>query len=300
MEEFILSHEDQEEYNDFVAEFSKKGLAIKNDVDPLSDDEVRSIINECYDSRGHKPPERVRRVPSPIAALDYASKEGKTSYDWCYGSMDANWLAFYMYFKYKKGKVKETAVLSGFEKALKLGWFIAYDDLCVVSDLPISLHIDEEHRLHKEDGPAAEYSDGFCLYYWHGISLNKSKMGDGDDWVITNPERITADVINKESNAELKRIMIEKIGHEKYLKISGAKPIHEDEYGQLYSIPMNNREEARVVRVENSTHNGDGSVDIYFIPVPPRDDNDNVIDTAEKAVKWTFPGVRVYSPLVET
>jgi hypothetical protein len=65
--------------------------------------------------------------------------------------------------------------------------------------------LDEQGRLHCEDGPAALFNDGFSLYAWHGVWLL------GKEWIITDPERITAKVFQNESDLRVKRVMIERL-----------------------------------------------------------------------------------------
>jgi hypothetical protein len=65
--------------------------------------------------------------------------------------------------------------------------------------------LDEQRRLHCEDGPAALFNDGFSLYAWHGIWLL------GKEWIITDPERITAKAIKNENDPDIKRLMTERL-----------------------------------------------------------------------------------------
>jgi hypothetical protein len=65
--------------------------------------------------------------------------------------------------------------------------------------------LDEQGRLHCEDGPAVLFHDGFSLYAWHGVWLL------GKEWIITDPERITAETIENENHPEVKRAMIERL-----------------------------------------------------------------------------------------
>jgi hypothetical protein len=64
---------------------------------------------------------------------------------------------------------------------------------------------DEQGRLHCEDGPAILFNDGFSVYAWHGVQLLRKK------WIITNPEKITAETIENESDPEVKRVMTERL-----------------------------------------------------------------------------------------
>ncbi len=47
-------------------------------------------------------------------------------------------------------------------------WFFPVDGLCLVSDRPRFLNLDQNHRFHAEDQPAVVFSDGFSLFVTHG------------------------------------------------------------------------------------------------------------------------------------
>ncbi|MFG2004041.1 pentapeptide repeat-containing protein [Spirillospora sp. NPDC048911] len=54
------------------------------------------------------------------------------------------------------------------------GWW-PFERVCVVSERPIEIHVEPWHeggqagvRLHRRDGPAMRYRDGWCLYALHG------------------------------------------------------------------------------------------------------------------------------------
>jgi hypothetical protein len=64
---------------------------------------------------------------------------------------------------------------------------------------------DEQGRLHCEDGPAILFNDGFSVYAWHGMRLF------GKEWIITDPERITAETIENENDPKIKRVMTERL-----------------------------------------------------------------------------------------
>jgi hypothetical protein len=65
--------------------------------------------------------------------------------------------------------------------------------------------LDNRGRLHCENGPAVLFNDGFSVYAWRGVGLFKNK------WIITNPERITAEMIENEENIFIERVMIERL-----------------------------------------------------------------------------------------
>ncbi len=105
--------------------------------------------------------------------------------------------------------------------AMSAGWAIVFPDVAFMVDRPSALHLDDQGRLHCEDGPAIAYRDGWGLFRWHGFTV--------PEFVITNPERITLEIIDGEGNAETKRIMIERFGIGRYLHESGATLVDFDQ-----------------------------------------------------------------------
>jgi hypothetical protein len=63
--------------------------------------------------------------------------------------------------------------------------------------------------------------------------------------------------------------MINKYGQSKYLIDSGAKQIHQDDFGTLYRKEIANDEPLVMVKVVNSTPESDGSFKDYFIRCHP-------------------------------
>ena len=83
-------------------------------------------------------------------------------------------------------------------------------------------HVDDQNRIHREDGPALEWPHS-KIYAWHGLKVPKS--------VATQPEKITVGAINAQKNIEVRRVMIERFGYKRY--ISDMPIIHEDATGLL-------------------------------------------------------------------
>lgn len=57
----------------------------------------------------------------------------------------------------------------------------------VLSERPLRLERNEEGMLHREDGAAAVYRDGWSLQAWHGVGVAR--------WVIDQPELVTPEMI---------------------------------------------------------------------------------------------------------
>lgn len=165
--------------------------------------------------------------------------------------------------------------------------YIFYEGYAFACESPTRLSLDEGGRLHSEFGPAISSLDGFSMHSWHGSTVAS--------WIIEHPERINVPGIMKEFNAEVRRVMIERYGLEKFIKASGAQQIHRDECGVLYRKEFEDDEPLVMVKVKNSSKEPDGSYKHYFLRVPPD------MKTAREAVAWTFAmDEKSYNPEQQT
>jgi hypothetical protein len=106
---------------------------------------------------------------------------------------------------------------------------------------------------------------------------------------------LTADRISAESNAELRRVMLEHFGYDRYLREAGARTLHQDETGTLWYLALPGDEPLVMVEVVNATPEPDGTSRVYWLRVPP------TTRTAREGVAWTF-GLTAdeYQPMVQT
>ncbi|WP_307168478.1 DUF6745 domain-containing protein [Streptomyces sp. B3I7] len=195
------------------------------------------------------------------------------------GQHDAPWLAA---FATDGGPVEALT-----EVCRSAGWWWPYSRVVVVSERPAALHQDEAGRLDNGEGPALAYPDGFALHAWRGMPVPAD--------FLTELADLTPRRIHKEENAELRRVMLEFYGYDRYLKDSGAQPLHRDETGTLWRIDLVGDEPLVMVEVLNSTPEPDGTHRTYWLRVPP------TTRTAKEGVAWTF-GVTAeeYVPLQQT
>ncbi|MFD5203966.1 DUF6745 domain-containing protein [Streptomyces sp. NPDC058375] len=195
------------------------------------------------------------------------------------GQHDAAWLAAF------DGRGDR---LTGLAKvARNAGWWWPYERAVVISERPDILHRDEAGRLDHGEGPALAYGDGFALHAWRGMPVPAAFLAELSS---LTPERIRA-----EENAELRRVMLEYYGYDRYLTESGAEPVHRDETGILWRIALDGDEDVVMVEVVNSTPEPDGTYRTYWLRVPP------ATRTAKDGVAWTF-GLEgaAYTPVRQT
>ncbi|WP_222314154.1 DUF6745 domain-containing protein [Streptomyces cavourensis] len=195
------------------------------------------------------------------------------------GQHDAAWLAAF------DGRGDRLTGLA--EVARNAGWWWPYERALVISERPEVLHRDEAGRLDHGEGPALAYRDGFALYAWRGMPVPAAFLAE---LASLTPQRI-----REEENAELRRVMLEYYGYDRYLTESGAEPVHRDETGILWRIALDGDEDVVMVEVVNSTPEPDGTHRTYWLRVPPG------TRTAKDGVAWTF-GLEgaAYAPVRQT
>ncbi len=204
-----------------------------------------------------------------------------TMLDALLGQHDAAWLAALADAPELAGPAATAAT------AAATGWWWPYSDVVLLAERPVVLHQDEPGRLHCAEGPALAFPDGFALHAWRGMPMPA-------DFLDRLPSLTPAE-IRAEDNAELRRVMLEHYGYDRYLAESGAKPVHRDETGVLWRIELDGDEPVVTVEVVNSTPEPDGTHRVYWLRVPPR------ISTAREGVAWTFGlTAEAYQPIRQT
>ncbi len=159
--------------------------------------------------------------------------------------------------------------------------------ICFLCEAPKHATVNERNQLHNDTGAAMEFSDGFKLFAWSGVVVPAE--------AVESTDKLSIDQIDKEQNAEVRRILIQQYGLERYLEDSGARQIDADEFGVLYKKSLPNDEPVVVVKVTNRTPEPDGSRKFYFLRVPP------YMTSARNAVAWTFNmSPDEYAPNVQT
>lgn len=196
------------------------------------------------------------------------------------GQHDAAWLCAF--------ETDQGAPLEGLAAvARSAGWWWPYERLAVLCERPVELHRDEAGRLDRGDGPALAFPDGFALYAWRGMPVPAE--------FLAGLGALTPGRIRDEENAELRRVMLEYYGYDRYLAESDAEPVHRDDTGILWRMPLPGDEDVVMVEVVNSTPEPDGTSRTYWLRVPPD------TRTARQGVAWTFGlDAQEYAPVRET
>jgi hypothetical protein len=106
----------------------------------------------------------------------------------------------------RSGEAQETllekwlGVFEAFEAGAWIMWIGA--GMLYVAEIPRQVLLDDQGRLHSADGPAFVWLDDIHGFYWHGIYV--------PDYVIMQPAEISVAKIAAQTNADVRRVMIER------------------------------------------------------------------------------------------
>jgi hypothetical protein len=203
------------------------------------------------------------------------------------GQHDAMWIGAFDAGRRMHG-IEQPRALDGWAAlARSCGWWWAFRDTAFACERQTRLRLDERDRLHAADGPALRFRDGFAVYAIHGVRV--------EPWIVDEPARISPAEIDAEQNSEVRRVLMDIYGIERYLDDAGAIPFAHDAFGTLYRIPHRGHPSIVLVKVRNATPEPDGTWKDYFLRVPPD------MLTPREAVAWTFGlDAPEYAPQTET
>ncbi|MGC9666065.1 DUF6745 domain-containing protein [Planosporangium sp. 12N6] len=221
-------------------------------------------------------------------AAGWASAARTCLLDAVYGQHDAAWLATFTAGDRLRPQAGMVAGLHGLAAvARSAGWWWPFADLVILTERPVVLERDNVGRLHRGEGAALGYPDGYGLHAWRGMPIPAE--------LVDELPRLTVERIRVEANAEVRRVMLEHFGYERYLREAGATRRGEDEAGVLWQVWLPNDEPLVMVEVVNSTPEPDGTHRRYWLRVPP------TTRTPREGVAWTFGlTAEEYAPLVQT
>lgn len=149
---------------------------------------------------------------------------------------------------------------------------IPYENVCFVIDKPIEAHFEDGH-LHREDGPAVLFGDGYGSYSLNGVKVS-------EELVMTPPEDIDVMDVLKTKNAEVRREIVRKIGVKRLCKKLNSKTIDKmGDYELLVLDIPDMTTEPRYLKMKNP------SIGTWHVEgVPPN------INTCQEALTWRTHG----------
>jgi len=267
-----------------VEEWREKYLAVGRQTGPCDREAAEGYIKEAYQERGLEPPKQIIWVPSVMAGCTEAARLANNGQEptaaqireqvsqACYGQHDVYWLSYYAFARDVLGLTSEANPTPQLKVAEHVCWWWPFENICVVSERPTKLCIDDEGRLHCEDGKALEFSDGWGFSSWHGTRIP-------DEWVTTDKNELDPALALTWPQIEQRRCAAEIIGWGKVLERVKYKVIDNNpdpHVGMLISVDLPDAPDSRFLKALCGTGR------TIALPVP------NNMTTAEEANCWTY------------
>lgn len=273
---YSLTPEQEQKFEEYMDRWIKIGLST-DPITPERFEKAKESAKLAYELSGLTPPEKFYLADSPIAAVKLAKELGAEENEITifnkvfYGNHDASWLCFYEFARDELG-MSELNELNGIiELAKNSGWVNFFDEAVIIQHPPEVLKLDDQKRLHCEDGPAVRYRDGTEIYVWHGVTIP-------DEW-IRDPGHLTAKIALNWENIEERRCACEILGWARILSDLDAVTIDADddpEIGVLVEVDLPDSGKERFLRVLCGTRRE------FALPVPLE------MKTAWEANAWTY------------
>jgi len=186
---------------------------------------------------------------------------------WYLGLWWLVWCGWYEYGKYIGISFEEDNYDLFLNFNSEVHFIIPYKGVVFISEKPKAIHW-KNKMLHNELGLAVEYPDGYGLYCLNGVNVPK-------EIVLTPAEKLNADLVLKEKNAEVRREVVRKIGIERVCTKLNSKTIDVDGDYQLLVLDPGDNNRRPYLKMLNP------SIGVYHVEgVPPE------IKTVEEALKW--------------
>ena len=194
--------------------------------------------------------------------------------NWYLGLWWLVWCGWYDYANYigVKFDKKNYDLFIGFNS--EVHFIIPYNGIAFISEKPVEIKW-KNGRLHNENGMAIRYPDNYGLWCLNGVKV--------PDWlVIKKAEEIDPKLVLEETNADVQREIIRKIGAERLLKHCNAKTLDNwddpnTNYNyKLMDMNIGDRIRRKYLYFEHASMKGV----FYAKPIPPE------VNTALQGRAW--------------
>lgn len=223
-----------------------------------TEEQIKKAVNDCLEWAGiGGRPVLVFDGPKTMKQFVRDNAEASpVSLDWI-GITGQYWLCHYDHLVMNVGVDCEQKLRDGINLTRELfvhgvGGGIAFENAVLVFRRPIYVKWDSRNRLHCDNGPSIEFLDGTKLYNYHGVRLTKTS------WIIEQPHLITHEKVMEERNVEIRRVMVEVMGMERWMadaKFTVLDTVQEKDHEgreivcKLLSFPIGDEDEIRMTEV---------------------------------------------------
>jgi hypothetical protein len=268
-----VSNELTEEQKAKIPLLVEKWTAIGMSTEPTDRKRAEEGVRLAYEQANLAQPKDIFWFESPMAAKEELERRGLPTDAPIHGQHDADLYGYFEFFEDIPELADDLAKVQGCKMvAESAGWWWAFDEAAFMSDRPIAIHLDDQNRLHNEDGLAMEFADGRGVASVRGVYIRNSQY-------VTDKSLLNSTVIMAEQNVEVRRIYCELYGWDKFFREMDAELLDDDtdplgHSRKLWRMELPGEPEPIVmVEVTNSTPEPDGTFKVYTLRVDPSHTN---------------------------
>lgn len=158
--------------------------------------------------------------------------------------------------------------------ATDCSWFFPFKNICFMCDRPLIFSADNQQRLHAEGGPTVEFADGFEVYAYQGVILPET-------YGKRHPSKWRCEWLLSETNAELRRVLLQGIGYDRICQELQCKTI--DSWQEYDLLEIYSEVDIEPIYILKMTCPSTDK--IHALRVPPN------IQSARAAIQWVNWGI---------
>jgi hypothetical protein len=240
--------------------YKNRYISIGRNTDRIDRDQLKTDIELLYKTFkiSNTTPEIVVK-DSPLACWEYICEKigEKISYTnpFLCGCFDASIFSFYDYSMDELNVNIEEQLLNKYhvwKKILNYGYIFPFDDVCIVSEKPTVIRTNSEGIVHADGAKAIEFADGFGVYILNGVRMN-------EEYVMTPWDKLDPKTVQTESNAEVRRELVRKIGIERVCDALHADVLDTDGDYELLALDIGDNVKRPYLKMKNP------SIGVYHI-----------------------------------
>ena len=125
------------------------------------------------------------------------------------------------------------------DQSQEMHWWFPYKGIVLASERPTICKVNAQGRLHNESDMAIKYADGWGIYSLNGVTMKEGH-------VMTPASKLDSSLILKETNVEVRRELIRKVGVERLVDQLPHKIL--DKQGDYSLISLDLAEEMKDCR----------------------------------------------------
>lgn len=276
-----LTKEQTDKFSVYVKEWTEKGLTT----------EPRTLNEAVEDFTNFQKLVLKRETVAPVVLLDSpfkcwlavcmfsnkdadkADKLPENLPEFVYPYFDCQfWSGWFAYYEFMKNELKipltNEKEYEAFKACSKYGMVFPLENICIVCQPPTIIK-KNGNGLHCENGPALSYNGDNEIYALNGVVMKK-------EHVMTEAENINPEDVMKETNVEVRRELLRKVGIERMMNVLPNRLLDTVDNYELYSIDLNDElKNCKYLKMINP------SVGVYHLEAV-----DPSIETVEQALSW--------------